>query len=81
MLVVVCVVVSPELRSTACEPTSVTLPLKTFPGTASIVTSASCPSFTFTMSVSSTFTSAVTTDISESVMMKLPVAFCIPITT
>src|SRR5439155_22995241 len=63
VLVVVCVVVSPELRSTACEPISVTLPLKIFPGTASMVTSASWPIFTLTMSVSSTFTSAVTTDI------------------
>src|SRR2546425_973598 len=35
VLVVVCVVVSPELRRTACEPISVTLPLKTFPGTVS----------------------------------------------
>src|SRR5438045_7008056 len=31
VLVVVCVVVSPELRSTACDPISVTLPLKIFP--------------------------------------------------
>ena len=75
VLVVVCVVVSPELRSTACDPISVTLPLKIFPGTASIVTSASWPIFTLTMSVSSTFTSAVTTDMSERVIRKLPFEF------
>ncbi len=75
VLVVLCVVANPELRSTACEPISVTLPLNAFPGTASMVTSASCPVLTFTMSVSSTFTSAVTTDISESVIRKLPFEF------
>src|SRR5208283_2328215 len=36
LLVVVCVVAKPELRRTACEPISVTLPLKIFPGTASM---------------------------------------------
>ena len=61
LLVVDCVVARPEVRRTACEPICVTLPLKIFPGIASMVTSASCPIRTFTMSVSSTFTSAVTT--------------------
>src|SRR5579863_3377275 len=39
--VVDCVEARPELRSTACVPTSVTFPLKNFPGMASMVTSAS----------------------------------------
>ena len=75
VLVVDCVVANPELRRIACEPISVTLPLKTFPGTASMVTSASWPILTFTMSVSSTFTSDVTTDMSERVIKKLPLEF------
>src|SRR5499426_4712439 len=50
VLVVDCVVAKPELRNTACEPISVTLPWNILPGTASMVTSASCPIRTLTRS-------------------------------
>ena len=70
--VVVWVVARPVERTTALLPISVTSPCITFLGIASMVKSAYWPSFTLTMSVSSTMTSAVTTDISETVMRRLP---------
>jgi len=65
----------PVLLKMAVLPISVTCPLNTLLGMASMVTSASWPMRTFTISVSSTFTSEVTTDMSERVIKKLPVAF------
>src|SRR5215469_2669339 len=53
-LVVLVVVVWPVVLLTALCPIWVTLPLKVLLGMASIVTWAAWPSFTFTMSVSST---------------------------
>ena len=81
LAVVCCEVERPLERTMALLPISVTLPWKIFFGMASIVTSAGCPSFTFTMSVSSTLTSAVITDMSAMVMSVLPCAFWIPMTT
>ncbi len=65
----------------AVLPISVTCPLKILLGMASIVMSAVWPSCTLTMSVSSTFTSAVIRDISAMVMMVLPSEFWMPGTT
>jgi len=48
-----------------------TRPVKVFSGIASMVTLAVCPNFTLTMSVSSTLTSAVISDMSAIVMMRL----------
>ena len=76
-----CEVATPLERSSAWSPTRVTWPLYTFPGMASMVTSAAWPIFTFTMSVSSTFTSAVTTLMSAMVIRVEPSAFWMPTTT
>ena len=66
---------------TALLPISVTIPLNFFFGIASIETSAGCPSFTLTMSVSSTFTSAVMMLISATVIRVEPGEFWMPTTT
>ena len=65
----------------ALLPISVTTALKFFLGIASMVTSAGWPSFTFTISVSSTLTSAVITDMSAIDINVLPGEFWIPMTT
>ena len=70
----------PVERMMALLPISVTLPLKVLLGMASIVTSADCPMRTFTMSVSSTLTSEVITDMSAMVISRLPGEFWMPIT-
>ena len=72
---------TPVERRMAVSPISVTWPLKVRLGTASMVISDTWPSFTFTISVSSTLTSAVMRDISAMVMMRVPVWFCSPGTT
>ncbi len=59
----------PVERRMAVLPISMTCPLKVLLGMASMVMSAAWPSFTLTMSVSSTFTSAVISDMSAMVMM------------
>src|SRR6516164_11046666 len=78
---VVVVVVWPVLRLTALWPISVTFPLKVLLGIASMVTSAGWLSLTLTMSVSSTFTSAVITARSETWKSTLPTWFWMPGTT
>ena len=72
---VCCEVATPVERTIALSPISVTTPVKLLRGMASMVTSAGCPSFTFTMSVSSTFTSEVMTDMSAIVISVLPGEF------
>ena len=57
----------------AVLPISITWPLKVLLGMASMVISAAWSSFTLTISVSSTLTSAVISDMSAMVMMMLPV--------
>jgi len=77
VLVVVCVVVSPETGDKA-QPAIQSLsllPLKIFSRHCVDRHVGLLAQFTLTMSVSSTFTSAVTTDISESVIRKLPFEF------
>ena len=81
VLVVLAVVVCPVVRLTAAWPISVTRPLKVLLGMASMVTSAGWLSLTLTMSVSSTFTSAVITERSETWNSTLPVWFWMPGTT
>jgi hypothetical protein len=76
-----CDVATPVVRSRAWSPTSVTWPLKTLPGRASTVTSAGWFRETLTMSVSSTLTSAVMTDMSARVISVEPSAFWMPTTT
>ncbi len=76
-----CDAAKPVERRIAVLPISITVPLNVLFGIASIVMSAGWPSFTLTMSVSSTFTSAVMTDISAIVMMVLAAEFCTPGTT
>jgi len=61
----------PVERKIAVLPISMTRPVKVFSGIASMVTLAVCPNFTLTMSVSSTLTSAVISDMSAIVMMRL----------
>src|SRR5271167_634301 len=60
---------TPVDRTMAVSPISITCPLKVLFGMASMVTSAGWLSFTLTISVSSTFTSAVMSDMSAIVMM------------
>ena len=62
-------------------PISVTLPVKVWPGIASIVTLAGCPNLTLGMSVSSTSTSAWMTDMSAIVSSTVPALFIVPMTT
>src|SRR6516162_7795093 len=78
---VVWAVETPVDRSTALLPISVTTPLNRCFGSASMETSAGCPSFTFTISVSSTLTSAVMTEVSAMVIRVLPGEFWMPTTT
>src|SRR6266566_1986149 len=61
----------PVERRMAVLPISLTWPLKVLLGIASMVTSTAWLSFTLTISVSSTLTSAVMRDISAMVMMVL----------
>src|ERR1700730_806452 len=70
--IALCEAATPVERRIAVLPISVTCPLKVLLGMASMVISAICPSFTLTMSVSSTFTSAVISDMSAMVMMLVP---------
>src|SRR5271165_5856453 len=81
LLEVDCAVETPVDRRIALLPISVTTPLNRCFGIASIETSAGSPSLTLTMSVSSTFTSAVITEMSAIVIKVLPGAFWMPITT
>ena len=76
-----CEAARPVERRIAVLPISITWPLKVWFGMASMVTSAIWSSFTLTMSVSSTFTSAVISDISAMVMMVLAAEFWTPGTT
>ena len=76
-----CDVERPLERTMALSPISETVPWKTFFGIASMVTSADWPSRTFTISVSSTLTSAVMTDMLAIVISVLPSAFWMPMTT
>ena len=69
--VVLCDAATPVERRIAVLPISITWPLKVLFGMASMVMSAVWSSFTLTMSVSSTFTSAVMSDMSAIVMMVL----------
>src|ERR1700728_2030086 len=70
--VVLCDAARPVERRIAVLPISITRPVKVLFGMASIEISADWPSWILTMSLSSTFTSAVTIDISAMVMMVLP---------
>ena len=79
--IVCCEVETPVERTTALSPISVTRPLKALLGMASMVTSAGCPILMFTISVSSTLTSAVITDMSAIVISVLPGEFWMPMTT
>src|SRR5579871_2639207 len=67
--VVLCDAARPEERRIAVLPISITLPAKDLSGIASIFTATGWPSWTLTISVSSTFTSAVINDISAIVMI------------
>src|ERR1700682_3422554 len=69
---------TPVERKIAVLPISVTWPLKILLGMASIVTSATWLRWTLTISVSSTLTSAVMSDISAMVIMVLAAEFCTP---
>src|SRR5690242_7984104 len=73
--VLLCEAATPVDRRIAVLPISMTCPLNVLLGIASIVISAGWSSFTFTISVSSTFTSAVMSDISAMVMMVLEAEF------
>src|SRR5579862_683451 len=73
--VVVCDAAKPVDRTMAVLPISITWPLNVLFGMASIVTSAVWSILTLTMSVSSTFTSAVMSDMSAIVMMVLAAEF------
>ena len=78
---VCCEVETPVERTTALLPISVTLPAKVRLGMASMLTCAGWPILMFTMSVSSTFTSAVMTDMLAIVIRVLPGEFWMPMTT
>src|ERR1017187_4550272 len=67
-----CEAATPVDRRIAVSPISVTWPVNVLLGIASMVISAIWPTFTLTMSVSSTFTSAVISDISAIVMIFVP---------
>src|SRR5262249_53897840 len=69
---------TPVERRIAVLPISMTWPLKVLFGMASMVTSATWPIFTLTISVSSTLTSEVMRDMSAIVMMVLAAEFWIP---
>ena len=79
--VALCDAARPVDRRIAVLPISITLPVKVRFGIASMVTLADWPTCTLTMSVSSTFTSAVISDISAMVMMVDAAEFCTPGTT
>src|SRR5579875_581597 len=79
--VALCEAARPLERRMAVLPMSVTLPVKVLLGMASMVMLAVWPRWTLTMSVSSTFTSAVISDISAMVMMVEAAEFCTPGTT
>src|SRR5713226_4355667 len=70
--VVLCEAAMPVDRTIAVLPISMTWPLKVLLGMASMVTSAVWFILTFTISVSSTFTSAVMIDMSAMVIMIVP---------
>src|ERR1035438_6465106 len=70
-----CDAATPVDRRIAVLPISVTWPLNVLLGMASMVTSAVWFSLTLTISVSSTFTSAVMSDMSAMVMISVPVWF------
>src|ERR1039458_3028762 len=73
--IALCEAATPVDRRIAVLPISVTWPLNVLLGMASMVTSAVWFSLTLTISVSSTFTSAVMSDMSAMVMISVPVWF------